>query len=103
MRILRRLSFCVTHILINHLRIMNKADLINAIAAESGLSKADSKKALDAFVSSVTGALKGGDKRELKEPVLTLLQNKLSLFRQRRLLSLKQVQNSLRLLNKLYS
>ena len=39
---------------------MNKADLINAIAAESGLSKADSKKALDAFVSSVTGALKGG-------------------------------------------
>ena len=25
---------------------MNKADLINAIAAESGLSKADSKKAL---------------------------------------------------------
>ena len=51
MRILRRLSFCVTHILINHLRIMNKADLINAIAAESGLSKADSKKALDDFVS----------------------------------------------------
>ena len=65
MRILRRLSFCVTHILINHLRIMNKADLINAIAAESGLSKADSKKALDAFVSSVTGALKGGDKVSL--------------------------------------
>jgi DNA-binding protein HU-beta len=64
-RILRRLSFCVTHILINHLRIMNKADLINAIAAESGLSKADSKKALDAFVSSVTGALKGGDKVSL--------------------------------------
>ena len=44
---------------------MNKADLINAIAAESGLSKADSKKALDAFVSSVTGALKGGDKVSL--------------------------------------
>jgi DNA-binding protein HU-beta len=64
-RILCRLSFCLIHILINHLRIMNKAELINAIAAESGLSKADSKKALDAFVSSVTGALKGGDKVSL--------------------------------------
>ena len=57
--------FCVTYILINHLRIRNKAELINAIAAESGLSKADSKKALEAFVSSVTNALKGGDKVSL--------------------------------------
>ena len=36
---------------------MNKAELINAIAAESGLSKADSKKALGAFVSSGTFAV----------------------------------------------
>ncbi len=28
---------------------MNKAELISAMAAESGLSKTDSKKALDAF------------------------------------------------------
>lgn len=41
---------------------MNKSDLINAMAAESGLSKADSKKALDAFVSAVSAALKDGDK-----------------------------------------
>ena len=41
---------------------MNKAELINAIAAESGLSKADSKKALEAFVSSVTNSLKDGGK-----------------------------------------
>ncbi|MDR0874375.1 MAG: HU family DNA-binding protein [Prevotellaceae bacterium] len=41
---------------------MNKSELISAIAAESGLSKVDSKKALDAFVVSVTDALKGGDK-----------------------------------------
>ncbi len=41
---------------------MNKSDLINAMAAESGLSKADSKKALDAFVSAVSAALKEGDK-----------------------------------------
>jgi len=41
---------------------MNKADLISAIAAEAGLSKVDSKKALDAFIVSVSKALKGGDK-----------------------------------------
>lgn len=41
---------------------MNKAELISAIAAESGLNKADSKKALEAFVSTVTKSLKEGDK-----------------------------------------
>ena len=41
---------------------MNKTELINAIAEESGLSKADSKKALDAFVSTVIKTLKEGDK-----------------------------------------
>lgn len=44
---------------------MNKAELINAIASESGLSKADSKKALDAFISSVSTTLKAGDKISL--------------------------------------
>ena len=44
---------------------MNKSEFIDAISAESGLSKADSKKALDAFVSATTGALKGGDKISL--------------------------------------
>lgn len=41
---------------------MNKTELINAMAEESGLSKVDSKKALAAFISSVTKALKGGEK-----------------------------------------
>lgn len=41
---------------------MNKAELIDAMAAGAGLSKADSKKALDAFVDATTGALKGGDR-----------------------------------------
>jgi DNA-binding protein HU-beta len=41
---------------------MNKAQLIDAIAAESGLTKADSKKALDAFVKATTDALKAKDK-----------------------------------------
>ncbi|MBP6067875.1 HU family DNA-binding protein [Bacteroides sp.] len=44
---------------------MNKAELISAMAAESGLSKTDSKKALDAFVTSVTNSLKAGDKVSL--------------------------------------
>jgi len=41
---------------------MNKAELIEAIASESGLSKADAKRALDGFVSATTGALKKGDR-----------------------------------------
>ena len=44
---------------------MNKAELIDAIATESGLSKADSKKALDAFVSATSAALKGNDRISL--------------------------------------
>jgi DNA-binding protein HU-beta len=41
---------------------MNKAELISAIAENSGLSKVDSKKALDAFLGSVAATLKSGDK-----------------------------------------
>ena len=41
---------------------MNKSELISAIAAESGLSKVDSGKALNGFTTSVEKALKKGDK-----------------------------------------
>ncbi len=41
---------------------MNKAQLIDAIAEKAGLTKADAKKALDAFVDSTTDALKNGDR-----------------------------------------
>ena len=41
---------------------MNKAQLIDAMAAESGLTKADTKKALDAFIKATGDALKGDDK-----------------------------------------
>lgn len=44
---------------------MNKAELINAMAENSGLSKADSKKALDAFTTVVTETLKSGQKVSL--------------------------------------
>ena len=41
---------------------MNKAQLIDAIAEKAGLTKADAKKALDAFVEATTDALKNGDR-----------------------------------------
>ena len=44
---------------------MNKAQLIDAMAAESGLTKADTKKALDAFIKVTGDALKGDDKAAL--------------------------------------
>ncbi len=37
---------------------MNKAELIDAMAAESGLTKADSKRAIDAFVKVTQKSLK---------------------------------------------
>ena len=40
---------------------MNKSELIDAIAADAGLSKADAGKALDATLSAVTGSLRKGD------------------------------------------
>jgi DNA-binding protein HU-beta len=41
---------------------MNKAELIEAIAAEAKLTKADAKKALDAFISTTSKTLKKGDR-----------------------------------------
>ncbi len=41
---------------------MNKAELIDAMADASGLSKADAKRALDGFCDATTAALKKGDR-----------------------------------------
>ena len=41
---------------------MNKSDLIDAIAADAGISKVAAKAALESFTGNVTAALKGGDK-----------------------------------------
>ncbi len=41
---------------------MNKSELIDSIADGAGLSKADAKRALDAFIDSTGSALKKGDK-----------------------------------------
>ena len=39
---------------------MNKGDLIDAIAASTGLSKADAGRAIDATTSAIAGELSGG-------------------------------------------
>ena len=44
---------------------MNKAELIDAMASEGGISKADAKKALDGFVAVTGNALKKGDRISL--------------------------------------
>ena len=41
---------------------MNKGELISAIAVASGLTKVDSKKALDATIKSISNALAKGEK-----------------------------------------
>lgn len=41
---------------------MNKAELISAVAAEAGLSKADAKRAIDGFITTITQTIKTGDK-----------------------------------------
>ena len=44
---------------------MNKTELIAAMAEESGLTKTDPEKALNAFVPQVAAALKAGEKIQL--------------------------------------
>lgn len=41
---------------------MTKAELVGKIASESGITKSQAEKAVDGFVSAVSGALAGGDK-----------------------------------------
>ena len=41
---------------------MNKAQLVDAIASESKITKADATRALDAFMNATTKALKKGDR-----------------------------------------
>ena len=40
---------------------MNKSQLVDAIAADSGLSKADASRAVESVLSTVTKTLKKGD------------------------------------------
>ena len=44
---------------------MNKTELVAAIAEKAALSKKDAEKALNAFIETVEGTLKKGDKVQL--------------------------------------
>ena len=44
---------------------MNKGELIKAIANKAGFSQKDATAAYDAFIASITDALKAGDKVQL--------------------------------------
>lgn len=44
---------------------MNKTEFINAISEKAGLSKVDAKKAVDAFIETVSNELKAGGKVSL--------------------------------------
>ncbi len=41
---------------------MKKVELVEAVAAKTGLTKADATRAIDATFEAITGALKNGDK-----------------------------------------
>jgi DNA-binding protein HU-beta len=44
---------------------MNKTEFINAVAEQSGLSKVDSKKAVEAFIQTISNEMKEGGKISL--------------------------------------
>ena len=44
---------------------MNKTDLVAAVAAQAGLTKAQAQKAVEATVNAIAGALKNGEKVQL--------------------------------------
>lgn len=44
---------------------MNKNDLVAEVAKNTGLSKTDASKSVDAFLNAVTGALKKNDEVRL--------------------------------------
>ena len=54
---------------------MNKTEFINAVAEKSGLSKVDAKKAVEAFVETVSSELKEGGKVALLGFLSLLLKN----------------------------
>jgi len=44
---------------------MNKSELVDAVAADAGLTKADATKAVDSVFDRITDALKGGEEVRL--------------------------------------
>ncbi|MGZ3082400.1 HU family DNA-binding protein [[Haemophilus] ducreyi] len=46
-------------------KLMNKTELIDAIVADTALSKKDAKAALEATLNAISGSLKNGDSVQL--------------------------------------
>ena len=44
---------------------MNKTELVNAVSADTGLTKKDAEKAVVSVINSITASLKEGDKVQL--------------------------------------
>ena len=55
---------------------MNKSEFISAVAEKSGLSKVDAKKAVEAFVDTVSNELKEGGKSLYLASVHSLCQRR---------------------------
>jgi DNA-binding protein HU-beta len=53
--------YCNKHLNINQQK-MNKGELVSAIAEGSGLTKADSEKALNATIKAIAQSMKKGDR-----------------------------------------
>lgn len=51
--------------ILKKITIMNKSQLVDAMAQDAGVSKVAAKKALESFLNNVEGALKKGDKVSL--------------------------------------
>jgi DNA-binding protein HU-beta len=59
-------EFYILHMFTNlNLFSMNKTDFIGAVAKNAGLSKVDAKKSVEAFIKTVEGAVKKGEKVSL--------------------------------------
>jgi DNA-binding protein HU-beta len=52
----------ITLFTLKKITVMNKTELIDAIAKKSGLTKTDAKRALDAFIGVTAATLKKGDR-----------------------------------------
>ena len=45
--------------------MMNKADLIEVVSGDAGISKAEATRAVEALIAAITGALKSGNQVSL--------------------------------------
>lgn len=65
-KFVKDLTKCLTNdLLIIKFKIMNKTELIDAMAEAAGISKAAAKKALESALTEIGGALKGGKRVSL--------------------------------------